>query len=105
MSEWQMPQYLMSIATSCSRGSRRSSEYGANGALAVIAAYPLVLLMLSRFREIFQECSSIDAATAAAASWTQGFCNFVMATESWAGRERLGRTRAATRWGCGRRCR
>jgi hypothetical protein len=41
-----MPQYLMSITTSCSRASRRSKEYGPSGAPAFAAANPLHVLMI-----------------------------------------------------------
>src|SRR5882762_6883643 len=102
MSEWQMPQYLMSMTTSCSRGSRRSNEYGASGALAVGAAYPLGLLMNSRFQKNFREqCSSLDATPALAAAAKRLLTS--AATEFLATRVTLVRTRIATLSMCARR--
>ena len=37
-SEWQTPQYLISMATSFGPGSRRSKLYGLRGASAAVAA-------------------------------------------------------------------
>src|ERR1700758_4955350 len=45
MSEWQIPAYLMSIATSCGPGSRRSMVVLVNGSVADVAAYAAAVLM------------------------------------------------------------
>src|SRR5258708_37958113 len=70
MSEWQIPQYLISMTTSCSPGSRPSNENGASGALAVGAAYPLVLLMRSRFREGMEPLRIADTLASSASATT-----------------------------------
>src|SRR4051794_32165021 len=44
MSEWQTPQKSMVIWTSRSPGARRSNAKGASGAVAEVAAYPLVCM-------------------------------------------------------------
>ena len=55
MSEWQTPQYLISITTSSSRGSRRSKVKGVSGFDASVAAYPLAMaISLSSFWERVQ---------------------------------------------------
>jgi hypothetical protein len=43
-SEWQTPQYRISIATSLPRSSRRLNSKRASGTLASVAAYPVVFM-------------------------------------------------------------
>ncbi len=45
MSEWQMPLNWILMATSLSRGARRSKVKGTKGALAFVAANPFAVLM------------------------------------------------------------
>src|SRR3954465_14242223 len=49
MSEWQMPQYWMSMTTSDSRGSRRSNENGTTGVVGESAAKPWAWIMAGAF--------------------------------------------------------
>jgi hypothetical protein len=45
MSEWQIPQNLMSITTSCGPGSRRVIVVLVSGSVADVAAYAETVLM------------------------------------------------------------
>ena len=49
-SEWQTPQYRISIWTSCGPGSRRSNVKGTSGVVALSAAYPTVVVPSAFFR-------------------------------------------------------
>src|SRR4051794_33707900 len=49
MSEWQMPEYLMSMTISSSLGARRSKVKGSRGLDASVAAYPFAKAMDDSF--------------------------------------------------------
>src|SRR6185436_8642554 len=65
MSEWQTPQYLMSMTTSASRGSRRSNEKGTMGVLADSAAKPLAWIMVVTFKGVVREVRVAETTLAA----------------------------------------
>src|SRR2546426_727391 len=52
MSEWQIPQYRISISTSCGPGSRRSKLNGSRVDVGPLVAYPRI--GLNSFRQPFR---------------------------------------------------